>query len=90
MVTRFSLRRMAPVTPSKRPDMPFSALKALMMRRPPRVSSTCDMVSLQRDWASSEPRLSCLPMAPMIQPMTGTKMMVNRVSCQLMKSRVPK
>ena len=48
------------------------------------------MVSLQSDWASSEPRLSCLPMTPMIQPMTGTKRMVNSVSCQLIKSRVPK
>ena len=80
----------ASVMLSKRLFIFFSAMKALMTRSPPRVSSTCDMVSLQRFWASRERFLSCLPMAPMAQAITGTTRMVKRVSSQLVKIRVPK
>ena len=67
-----------------------SALNALMILRPPRVSSTCDMVSLHLLWASRESLLSLLPSAPIPQAIAGTTAIVKSVSCQLVKSRVPK
>ena len=67
-----------------------SAQNAFIMRRPPSVSSTCDMVSLHRLCASIDLRLSFLPTKPMNHPKTGTKMRVKSVSCHEMKSRAVK
>ena len=80
----------ASVIPSNLSSIFFSAMNAFTTRRPPRVSSTWDIRSLQRFWASRERFLSCLPTAPMAQASTGTTMMVKRVSSQLVKIRVPK
>ena len=78
MASRYSLLHL-----SKRASIFFSAMKALMMRRPPSVSSSWDMVSLHLLCASSDWRFSFLPTVPMIHPMTGTTSRVNTVSCQL-------
>ena len=68
----------------------FSAMKAFMTRRPPSVSSTCDIVSLQRFWASRERFFSCLPTAPIAQASRGTTRIVKRVSSQLVNINVLK
>ena len=68
---------------SKRWRILRSAVKALMMRIPPRVSSSWAIVSLHLFCASSDWRLSFRPMRPIAQPMSGRTMMVNMVSCQL-------
>ena len=65
-------------------------MKALMTLRPPKVSSTCDIVSLQSSCASRDWRLSFLPMAPITQPSSGTTSRVKRVSFQLITMRVTK
>ena len=49
VLTLLYLRRILSVTESKRASIFFSALKALIIRSPPRVSSICDIVSLQSD-----------------------------------------
>ena len=67
-----------------------SAQNALIMRSPPSVSSTCDMVSLHRLCASIDLRLSFLPTKPMNHPKTGTKTRVKSVSCHEMNSRAVK
>ena len=88
--TRFTFRRIRSVTESKRADIFFSALNALTMRRPPRVSSTWDIVSLQRVCASRDCRLSCLPITPMIQMKAGTKVSITSIISGLRKMRMPK
>ena len=65
-------------------------MKALMMRRPPNVSSNCDMVSLHLLCASNDLRFSFLPTRPISQPMPGNTRMVKSVSCQLVSIRVVK
>ena len=90
VLTRASLRRMRSVISWKRRRMVFSALKAFTTRRPPRVSSTWLMVSLQRLWASREERLSCLPITPMIQMKAGAKTMVKIIISGLIQVRKPK
>ena len=67
-----------------------SAQNALMMRKPPSVSSTILIVSLQSACASILCAFSFLPTTPMNQPKGGTKRMVKRVSCQLMQMSVMK
>ena len=75
---------------SKRRFIFSSAQKALIMRRPPSVSSTWLMVSLHRLCAFIDFCLSLRPTMPITQPISGTKMRVNRVSCQLMSTSVVK
>ena len=89
-LTRASLRRIRSVMSWKRRRMVFSALKALITRRPPKVSSTWLIVSLQRLWASREERLSCLPMRPIIQMKAGAKTMVKIIISGLTQVRKPK
>ena len=67
-----------------------SAMNALITLRPPRVSSSWDMVSLHFAWASSDFLLSFFPMALMPHAMSGTTARVKRVSCQLVTIRVAK
>ena len=83
MLTRLMVLRYRLLDSVKRVFIFFSALKALMMRRPPSVSSSCDIKSLHCPWAMSEPRFSFFPTVPITQPMMGTMAMVNKVSCQL-------
>src|SRR5574344_2287488 len=82
IATLLSLERMDSVTFSNLEVIFFSARNALMMRSPPRVSSTWLIVSLQYFWASADWALSWRPIALMIQIMTGAKIITNRVSSQ--------
>ena len=90
MFTFMMLLRNSEFTLSKRSFIFSSAQKALMIRSPPRVSSTWLMVSLHSPCAATDFAFSFLPMIPMNHPNIGTKKMVNRVSCQLMMSSVVK
>ena len=72
------------------PTILSSAMNALMMRSPPSVSSSWDIVSLHLPWASRDCLLSFFPTAPMPHAITGTTRSVNRVSCQLVYMSVPK
>ena len=67
-----------------------SALKALMIRNPPNVSSTCDIRSLHKFCATSDLRFNILPTRPMNHPMNGRTVMVNKVNSQLVAIKVPK
>ena len=67
-----------------------SAIKALMMRKPPSVSSNCDIVSLHFACASSDWRFSFLPTTPINQPIPGNTIIVKRVNCQLTVTNVTK
>ena len=87
MLTRATFRRIRSVTSWKRRRMVPSALNALITRRPPRVSSTWLMVSLHRACASSEERLSCLPITPIIHTKAGAKMMVKIIISGLSQAR---
>ena len=60
------------------------------MRSPPSVSSTWLIVSLHSACALIDFCLSLRPTKPITQPISGTKMRVNSVSCQLTKSSVEK
>ena len=82
VATRVFLTFIASVTRSKRPPMRRSARKALMTLRPPSVSSTWLMVSLQRACASRDCSLSLRPIFPIIQSISGAKSTVKRVICQ--------
>ena len=75
---------------SKRADIFFSAMKALMILRPPRVSSICDVVSPSFCCATSDFALSLRPIEPITQPSTGMTQIVKSVSSQLMYTKVPK
>ena len=90
MATRLVALRYSLLHFTKRFIIFSSAINALMIRIPPNVSSSCDMVSLHLFWASSDWRFSLRPTRPMIHPITGSTMMVNRVSCQLVTIRVAK
>ena len=81
VLTRMMLSLYWLFTLSKRLFILSSAQKALMIRRPPKVSSTWLMVSLQRLCASILRALSFRPIKPINQPNTGTKIIVNNVSC---------
>ena len=83
MVTRMVALRSSLLTLRKRADIFFSARKALTMRRPPSVSSICDIVSLSFACASSDFCLSLRPTSPIIHPRTGNTVTVNSVSSQL-------
>jgi len=67
-----------------------SAIKALIIRSPPKVSSSWDIVSLHLACASSDCLFNFLPTLPMIHPIPGTTNNVNKVSCQLVIINVPK
>ena len=61
-----------------------------MIRRPPSVSSTWLIVSLQSACALMLCAFSLRPTQPMNQPMMGTMMRVKRVSSQEMKIKAAK
>ena len=90
VATRVFLTFMASVTRSKRRPILRSARKALMMRRPPSVSSTWLMVSLHRACASRDCSLSLRPILPMIHSITGANSAVKRVICHEMNSSTAK
>jgi len=74
----------------KRSTILSSAIKALIIRNPPKVSSSWDIVSLHLLWASNDWRLSFLPTCPISQPIPGNTKIVNKVSCQLVTIKVAK
>ena len=82
--------RYSELMPSNRLFILSSAQNALMMRSPPSVSSTCDIVSLHSDCAAIDLRLSFLPTYPINQPKMGTNTRVKSVSCHDMKIRAVK
>ena len=86
--TREALRRMAPVTLAKRSLIFFSAVKAFTTRRPPRVSSTWLMVSLQRACTWAERFLRLRPITPISQVISGANASTKSVSFQEMNTMV--
>ena len=60
-----------------------SAMNALIILRPPRVSSSCAMVSLHFSWASRDCLFSFFPMALIPHAIRGTTVTVKSVSSQL-------
>ena len=74
----------------KRCSILLSAMKALMMRKPPSVSSSCDMISPHCDCATTDWLLSFLLITPITQPARGSTTITNSVSCQLTLKRVMK
>ena len=79
----------ASVTWSKRDCILSSATKALMTRKPPSVSSSCDIVSLHNACACNDLFFNVLPRALMSQINAGATTIVNNVSCQLVTINVP-
>ena len=90
MVTRLFFLLIASVTLSNLSDIFFSAMNALMMRRPPRVSSTCAITSLQSCWTSSDFLFRFFPTTPITHIISGANRIVNAVICQLMTRRATK
>ncbi len=90
VATRFVALRNSLLHCVKRSIIFCSAMKALIMRRPPNVSSSWVIVSLHLPCASSDWRFSFFPTFPITHPIPGTTNRVNRVSCQLVASKVPK
>ena len=60
------------------------------MRKPPNVSSSCDIVSLHLLCASKDWRFSFRPTTPISQPIPGNTTIVKRVNCQLVMTSVAK
>ena len=74
----------------KRCNILCSAMNALMMRRPPSVSSSCASISPQRFCTVADCDFSLRLTLPIIQPASGATMITNTVSCQLTVSMVAK
>ena len=90
IVTLLFFLLMASVTLSNLSDIFFSAMNALMMRSPPRVSSTCAITSLQSCCTSSDFLFRFLPTTPITHIISGANRIVNAVICQLMTRRATK
>ena len=75
---------------SKRSAIFFSAMNALMMRRPPSVSSSCDMMSPHCAWAADDWRFSLRLTTPMTHPARGSTTSTKSVIFQLMVNSVVK
>ena len=82
--------RYVSLTASKRSVIFFSAMKALMIRSPPSVSSSCDSMLPHSLCAVVPCALRRLLTCPIIMPAIGATTMTNRVSCQLTNIMVAK
>ena len=74
----------------KRCNILCSAMNALMMRRPPSVSSSWANMSPQRFCTVADCDFNLRLTLPMIQPASGATTMTNTVNCQLTVSMVAK
>ena len=74
----------------KRADILLSARKALMTRRPPSVSSSCDIMSPHCACAADDCLFSLRLTVPITHPAKGSTTMTKRVICQLMVKSVEK
>ena len=90
IVTRLLFFLIASLTLSNLSDIFLSAMKALMMRSPPRVSSTWAITSLQSCCTSSDFLLRFFPTTPITHIISGAKRMVKAVICQLITRRAAK
>ena len=80
---RVVMRAYLPFSAWKRASALCWALKALMMRSPPSVSSMLLRITPHCVCPSSDTRLRRLPTLPIIYPATGSSTSTNTVSCQL-------
>ncbi len=89
-VMRLERRKYTSFSALKRPRTLSSALKALMMRRPPRHSSMFDIRPPQRFCCSSDLRFRALPTRPITRPAIGRSTITKSVSCHDIAIIVPR
>lgn len=90
MTISFMPLRNSLFTKMKRFSILCSAMNALIIRRPPRVSSSWAMMSPHCPCTADDWLFSFRLTAPIIQPASGATTMTNTVSCQLTVNRVKK
>ena len=83
-------RRYSSLMLTKRCDIFFSAMKALMIRSPPSVSSSCASMSPHLPWTAADWLFSLRLTVPIIHPAKGATRMTKSVICQLIHSMVEK
>ena len=75
---------------AKRSDILRSAIKAFIIRSPPKVSSNCDIISPHCACAATDWLFNFRLTTPIIQPASGRITITNNVSCQLTVNNVIK